>query len=146
MAYLLRVINGKKWTYEAEDFRNLNSIPADPIGDILTTKQTLSFFKVGDYNFIPETIIAGYASNRGALQELQVVIIDEIEFTKAELTLEESLGKTPHMDANQAHRELVNLKAKNLISIAKIIFKYFNRKDRVKEHNNSEIKDIVKII
>lgn len=144
MAYLLRIIKPKCWKYKTDDFKNIKSIPADPISDINTNNQTLSFYKINDYNHIPEEIIAGYASKRGSLQELQVVAIDEEAFPNSIFTLKPIKGNTPHDDANTAHRELVNLKAKNLIPIVRIIFKYIIKEDRVTSFNKGEVEKIVK--
>jgi hypothetical protein len=144
MSYLLRTIKGKEWNYEPGDFTRIRSIPADPISDLITKGETLSFYHINDFKDIPEAVIAGYAANRGYIQELQVVIINEEDFLKAGFEIEKTEGRTPHKDANNAHRQIEKLKGYRLIHIAKIIFRYINTDDRVKTYSHSEIKSIIR--
>ena len=77
MSYYLRKITGNRWlTLNLP--KNDGDIPADPVTDLKTNKNSLSFYKVDDKNI--DTALTGLASKKPELQSLAFVLIKERDF------------------------------------------------------------------
>ncbi|MEK7577531.1 MAG: hypothetical protein AAB492_02840 [Patescibacteria group bacterium] len=116
MSYYLRKITGNRWlTLNLP--KNDGDIPADPVTDLKTNKNSLSFYKVDDKNI--DTALTGLASKKPELQSLAFVLIKERDFKK--FTLKPCPGDTPCQKANQLHVEIENLTVTSLVELVKII-------------------------
>lgn len=118
MAHIIRKIAGVRWTYtypeREEDF------PADPLGDLVTEKDTLSVFLVDDINTNLEDIELALAINRKFLKPLEYTVLKLEDLEEKGFSLDEEVGKTKIETANNAHRNIVKLTADKLVVLAKI--------------------------
>lgn len=132
--YLLRKLDPAKWTDEsAERLWTLeNDCPANPIGDISTTKSKLSVWYIENDTFIEEVITA-ISTNYQEIKKVGYVLVDEQILNENGFTLQPSQGITPYIFAKQLHRDIVDLnKASQLIKLAKLIKNkgQFDHKDK----------------
>lgn len=115
MNYYLRQLTGNRWLFNLP--KNDTDIPADPLTDLKTTKNSLSFFRVDDTTI--DTALTGLASKKHELQPLAFVLIKEGDFER--FTLKPSPGHTPCQKANQLHVELEDITVAVLIELVKVI-------------------------
>lgn len=120
VSVLRKIDKGDRWAYsypkKEEDF------PADPLGDLLTTDNSLSVYFFEDEASL-KIIELALASNRDYIKPLEYLILKLDELRKMGFEFKEYNGDTKIEAANNLHRNIVNLTADKLIILAKSMLK-----------------------
>ena len=156
MAPLLRKVRHNRW-YAALSSRG-QPLPADPVGDLGTTDNSLAVWQVLTNDTNLEDIVVAIAATLDYLTNIDVVLVDEQPIRHLGIKVEPTQGRTPLRRATGYHRHLVQLRAQTLLEIAEVIrnqgdFRDFSEKEvrqllarYISEGslNPSELKDRVK--
>lgn len=123
MSFLLRKYIGDRWIIN-DPFSETTKFPADPLGDLKTTDNKLSVFEIDDKKSNLDNVIIGLASapERKSLDDIEYVLLDTEELEKEGFVIKKSKGKTLIDKVNEVHRDIVDLTAKRLVNLAKIIY------------------------
>jgi hypothetical protein len=158
MTYALRMLGSiNKWTFNDYSTRK-RLINADPIGDLKTTENKLSLYKVSDLDpkKIDKLLIIALTSERpSGLDKFDFVILSFEEIRKLGLRIIRSPQntRTSIKKVKDRHYDITGLYAPDLIILAKLFLKKVNidksfdsiKKDKVREYlfealNNKIIK------
>lgn len=122
MTYLMRKITPLRWTQEQHDIHSNDDINAESLSDLCADENAISTWYVGEKT--EENIIkavTALASGFRSLDELSIVLIDDDMIKKAGLSISETEGFTKIKDYAHLHRDIDQLNAKQLVSLAGII-------------------------
>ena len=116
--FLVRKISSAKWSKK----RGLSDdeIPADAVTiDLKTDGNSLSFWKcptdeIGDI----ETAALAMAAARDSLQKLEIVWIADDDLVESDVTVEDTLGRTPVSDLVATHVSMPRLDLSRLGTVA----------------------------
>jgi len=119
VGFLLRKVRANLW-YSAIEHSS-ESLPADPIADITTSLgNALSLWYVHDDHSNLEDVVLALAANTTAVSNLDTAIIDATVISSGGFELQPTRGNTPVMDAAEDHRDIVGLKASDLVTIGEL--------------------------
>jgi len=132
LAPLLRKIRQERW-YAAKSSPD-EPLPADPLSDLNTRDDALSVWQVLANDANLEDIVVALAATFGRVQNIDVVVIDEQAIRDIGIEVQPTQGHTPLAQAIGFHRELVRLRAQNLVDIGGAIreagvFREFSAKE-----------------
>jgi hypothetical protein len=116
---LLRRVQHSRW-YDAQSSLS-EPLPADPLSDLGTSGNSLSVWQVLSNDSNLDDIVAGIAATLKYVTNIDVVLVDEEAISHLGIRVEPSQGRTPLAHARGYHRDLVSLRAQNLLEIAEII-------------------------
>jgi hypothetical protein len=124
------------WDQSLSDYDWLNSdeIPADPLGDLQTKKNTLSIYIIGDDNSKLERCISAYAANRNDIEEISFVLFDENVIKNIGIKYKQNNnGLLLDEFINSLHYDLYELSSQKLIELTNNIYGkcFCDIKDRV---------------
>lgn len=122
MTYLMRKITPLRWTQERRDIRSNGDINADSLSDLCADENAISTWYVGEKT--EENIIkavTALASGFRSLDELNIVLIDDNAIKEAGLNISETEGITKIKEYAHLHRDIDQLNAQQLISLAGIV-------------------------
>jgi len=119
LASLLRKVRQDRW-YGAQSSPD-EPLPGDPLADLNTRGNSLSVWQVLANNTNLEDIIVNLAANSGYLSNVDVVLIGEEAIGDLGIRVEATQGRTPLAHATGYHRDLVRLRAQDLVEIAEVI-------------------------
>lgn len=133
MGYVLRIINKSTLWETHKDYQHLikaNDTPADPLGDLRTLDNSLSFFFLDDDNHCLNRAITAWSANRQTLDKCDYLLIENHSFANfingQELAVVEEAGDLPDEVVNGWHRNLKNLSSVKLQRLC--FFLYMNAK------------------
>lgn len=140
---LIRMLsNIHKWDGSTTINRKDPSICGDAIGDLRTSNNRLSVWKVENQEDINDAIVA-LALNRDDVSKINYLILNEEDLIKMEIEIaDDQPGKAAGLDANilQKHRDLIEIDYTRLGLLAE----YMTRLAKVKENQNVISKQNVK--
>lgn len=122
MPTLLRVLPNRKlgWGWEdALPWLEHDDIPADPLGQITTYKNTLSVFEVNDDPSRIERVAVALAAGKQKLDDVEYIVFDQSILDEVGIVLDNKLGKTCDPEVNDWHRDMKEVSANKLVSFAK---------------------------
>src|SRR3990167_1126681 len=120
MTFLVRSIRKTNWDFNYDETSDY--FPADPIGDFQTSKNELSVYATKADQSDLDDIVIGLASTKRNTKPLRMVLIQDAKVTGMGYKLDSTTpGKTPYDKAKLLHRNIVELSAKDLLEIAKVI-------------------------
>ena len=122
MTYLMRKITPQRWTQEQRDIRGNGDINAVSLSDLCADENAISTWYVGEKT--EENIIkavTALASGFRSLDELNIVLIDDNVIKEAGLNISETEGITKIKEYAHLHRDIDQLNAQQLISLAGIV-------------------------
>lgn len=125
MPNLLRQLRKKnRWHWSQPlSWLDEGDVPADPLANLETKKNTLSVFEIDNDISRIERIAAAMAgqSNEGPKVEFEYVIFDQSILGEIGIKIVNSDGQTPDSEVNSWHRDLTELSVTKLSSLAKRI-------------------------
>lgn len=132
MPLILRKIRKRRWD-ESEDLAWLaeDDIPADPLGDLSTTFNALSVWYIEEDRSNLDRVVAASAAGRERLDVLDYALFDQELLSQINIKIKESPGATPDVEANEWHRDLVELSAAKLVNLAKVMLRNAERRRRL---------------
>lgn len=140
MSYLLRKIKGNRWLrIPRED----NNFPADPLADLNTTSNTLSVYYVEQENRDIKIAIAGIATTK-PIENFGYALVKLSDVKLEGFNIIEKSGTTPSKEANQLHREIINLTAEKLVRLAKLIHRSPKKTTILKREVGNIVQDALK--
>jgi len=123
VSYLLRKITRKKWDPNMETTSDLYT--ADAItGCTRTASNTLSVWYSKEANFDGESsrlLITALASSMDRPDAIDLLWLEELQLKEKGIIVEESEGSSKCKAANNLHKDLVNLKHKDLAVVGEHI-------------------------
>ena len=112
-------------------------IPADPLGQLATKKNTLSVYEVNDDQYRIERVAAALAANRKDIDTIEYFTFDQSILERVGISLRDVKGDTCDEEVNSWHRDMIEISGNNLLTFAKqvvqIIPSDFVVKPRVRE-------------
>ena len=120
MPKYLRIVRKGRWSQPPWTLGASPEWQADSLQDLQTSQNTLSVYLVADAEATNQ-VVAGLAANRDYLSNLDYTIIDEDRLPGIELRTVEEPGTTLHGQANQLHRNIVNLTVRAVLAIVQSI-------------------------
>ena len=122
MPLLLRTVRENRWyKSEAAPWLEEGEIPADPLGDCVTTHNRLSVYQVADDKSNVERIVRAIAVGRDKLADTGYVVFKSELVDTAGIATAVELGKTPDRDVNAWHLDLTDLSGSKLVGLVKAI-------------------------
>jgi len=121
MPLLLRVISKAKWYKENLPWLMENDLQADALTDLRTDNNKLSLYHIEDDKSNLERIITALASTRQRPDKLDYVLLELPILENAGFRIESTRGKTPDDAVNLWHRDMIELSATKVLSLAQII-------------------------
>lgn len=116
MGLLLRTITKPKWV--APDWIAAGEVPADALSDLRSSDNKLSVWHVESDQGNLNMVLAAYAANRERLDKLDYTLLEEGIVMAMSIDCVKSEAHTPHLSANAAHRDLVELTVKKVMFLA----------------------------
>jgi hypothetical protein len=128
VSFLLRKISKAKWLIDPELG---NELQADALNDLRTGNNRLSVWFIETDHANLNQVITALASNRERVEKVDYVLIDMTTLNQHSFTLRNIVGDTPYEAANSFHRDLENLRARQILDLALMI--QVSTKNRVAE-------------
>jgi hypothetical protein len=123
MARLLRKVKRQnRWfREEAQPFLDVEDVPADPLGDLTTSGNKLSVYRVdGDVTEI-ERIARALALTGQRLDNVGYVLFDASLLERISVELDPTDGVTDDSVVNKWHLDLINLTGNKLVALTRLI-------------------------
>lgn len=129
MALLVRKIQHGRWP---KSNCELGEICGDVFGDIRTTNNTLSFWRIEDMDDLDEAILAIITGSGFKPETVVVAWIDEELVLANDISIESTPGDAAARDLSDTHRDLCNLTYSSLGTISKLLLEsiHSNRYER----------------
>lgn len=124
MPNLLRQLRKRnKWHWNQPlSWLDEGDVPADPLANLETTKNTLSVFEVDDDISKIERIAAAMAGqSTNGPEEFDYIIFDQSILSEVGIKILKSNGQTPDNEVNSWHYDLTEISVTKLASLAKHI-------------------------
>ncbi|MEH2154888.1 hypothetical protein [Nostoc sp.] len=120
MSFLLRKVRKNKW-YKTETIAWLlpGEFQSDPLGDLATTGNKLSVYRVEDDCSNLERVVAALAANCDKIANFDYVLFQETILKDIKIKSEQTKGETPDETVNNCHLDLIELSAFRLVDLAK---------------------------
>jgi hypothetical protein len=124
MPLLLRNVRENRWLKSvAVPWLAIGDVPADPLGDLATKENRLSVWEVIDRSNV-ERIVRALAVNRDKIADMGYVLFDSSLLTAAGINTLTENGMTPDEEANNWHRDLIDLSGNKLVILTKLILEH----------------------
>lgn len=123
MPLILRMSRNKnKWYEDKPSWLKNDEIHADPLTDFVTTKNSLSVWRVEDNKSNLKRIIAALAAIRDRIDKFDYVLFDEKLLNEYDIKVKLAEGNSPDQEANAWHYDLIELSAQQLAKFVKAIW------------------------
>jgi len=131
---LLRKIRKGRWYKEPQpSWLCADDIPSDPLGDLVTSENSLSVWYIDDERANLRDVITAMAANRDHVSNFDYVLVGLEDVLSLNLKLESTEGGSPNKEANRRwHRDVIELSSAKLGQLAKLFYQKGQR-DRVQE-------------
>ena len=145
MPSLHRIIRKNRWYIEeALFYLQCGDIPADPLGDLRTDKNSLSVWLIEDDRSNLERVIAAFAAARQSLDHLDFTLFDFAIPAQINIKCEKSSGDTPDDAANESwHFKLSELSGLKLVALAKAILEKGHTERRFEADVRGLVRDAI---
>ncbi len=123
MAKLLRKVKQNRWfRADVQHLLDVGDVPADAIGDLSTSQNSLSVYRVEGEIAEVERVARALASGANHLDNVGYVLFDEALLAKASIEMATTNGGTVDSVVNKWHVDLTNLTGKKLVALTTLIF------------------------
>lgn len=120
---MLRKIRQARWYKVEGAWLAADEIPADPLSDLTTKDNQLSIWYIEDDRSNLERVIAALAASGTDIANVDYALLDHQWLGDLYITMASTRGGTPDEEVNTAwHRDLVELSAGKLVTLATAIF------------------------
>lgn len=116
----VRKINTKKWSSTSPGWVIDDDIEADPIGDLVTSKNKLSVYEISNHDEACRAIATVIAGSMNPVS-IGYVIIEHSELEHLGCNVERSTGETVDEEVNSWHRDIVQISGRKLLQMAIMI-------------------------
>ena len=123
--------NKNKWYEDKPSWLKNDEIHADPLADFVTTKNSLSVWRVEDNKSNLQRIIAALAAIRDRIDKLDYVLFDEKLLKECDIKVKLTEGNSPDQEANAWHYDLIELSAQKLVKLAETVWENQPEADRI---------------
>ena len=128
MTFVFRKIDHKSWWRPdrdtSENWLPKDELRADALQDLKTENNALSVYLLSDDESALDRVIAACAGTRNCVNEVDYVLVDSNVIGDLDFTVRDVLGRTPDDEVNKWHRDLCELSATKLLTLALTINKY----------------------
>jgi hypothetical protein len=123
MAKLLRKVKRQnRWfKTDAHPLLDIGDVPADPLGDLNTSENRLSVYRVDEDLANIERIARALALNGQHLDSVGYVLFDASLLGTASIGLDHTDGATQDSVVNKYHSDLTNLTGNKLVALTRLI-------------------------
>jgi hypothetical protein len=123
MPLLLRKINLDKWNPDeaVKAWLPPDDIEGDPMGDLQTEDNALSFYEIGDDKANVNQVIAALAAKVKNPGEIGYALVEQKTLSDLGCDIEERKGTTPDDTVNNWHRDVVKVSCKRLYRLIEAI-------------------------
>lgn len=118
---VLRKIRSELWY--GDEAGAGGDIAADPLGNLVTSQNKLSVWRIDSEESDVTRIIIAIASTLNAFKNIDYVLVDPQKLSEIGLSLEGSPGQTPYKGLNDRHLDIPGLSGLKLIELAKIMLR-----------------------
>lgn len=122
MTFYLRIIRKKSFWLGCEQYKNTSDVTADLIQDFRTTQNSLSVWHIETDKSNLNRILAAYACTQENIRQVEYAILPSNLLSNANFNIIQERGKTPDLEANDWHRDIINLTGDTLLMLSKIFF------------------------
>ena len=119
--YFLRKIRKQKWERDGATWLAPDALQADALGDLRTNENSLSIFLVNPNRNNLERVIAAMAATTDSLSNFDYALVPFSVVESGGFNVVNVPGDTPDDGVNQAHRDLAELSAQQLLDLATLI-------------------------
>jgi len=120
--FILRKIRKSKWyKHEGIPWLAEDGLQADALGDLQTSDNSLSVWKVKDDKSNLKRIITALAANGEHISNFDYALFDIQSLLQLNIQTGNLKGNTPDKEANVWHLDLIQLSAQNLMDLARKI-------------------------
>jgi hypothetical protein len=120
MPLLLRNVRKNRWENRPE-WLSQDEVQADALLDLKTDENKLSVWRIQDSRSDLDEIISAIASTRSDLVNVDYALFGQDSATKLGIKHEDMPGESLHLEANDKHRDLIDLSARRLVNLAEAI-------------------------
>ena len=132
MPLILRMSRNKnRWCEDKPSWLKNHEIHADPLADFVTTKNSLSVWRIEDNKSNLQRVIAALAAIRDSIDKFDYVLFDEKLLKECDIKVELTEGNSPDQEANAWHYDLLELSAQKLVKLAEAVWEDKPEADRV---------------
>jgi hypothetical protein len=96
-------------------------VPADPLGDLATSQHRLSVWDVAADRSNLERIVRAVVTTKDKIASMGYVLFDSSLLSDAGISIQVEEGATPDEEANEWHRDLVDLSGNKLVVLTRLI-------------------------
>lgn len=123
MPLLLHTIRQSRWLRdEARPWLERNDVPADAVSDLRTTDNCLSVWEVAPDRSNLERIVRAVALSRDVIANTGFIVFEADLLTHIGVKSSgEHKGQTPDDEANDWHRDLVDLSGNQLVALTRTL-------------------------
>lgn len=122
MAKLLRKVKQNRWyRTESQPLLDIGDVPADPLGDLSTSQNRLSVYRVDEGVANVERIARALAVGGQHLDNVSYVLFNASILEKASIGLDPTDGATVDSVVNKCHADLTDLTGKKLVALTRLI-------------------------
>lgn len=119
MPLVIRRVTQARWFRDViRPWLQKGEIPADPLADLRTTKNSLSVYLVDDDKSNLDRVICALAATREKIQHFDYLLFDWEILPSTGITVEPTEGETIDRAVNELHRDLVELSGRKLLALA----------------------------
>ena len=123
MPFMLRKIRQARWYKVEGAWLAADEIPADPLSDLTTKDNQLSVWYIEDDRLNLERVIAALAASGTDVANVDYALLDHRLLSDMHIKIDSTRGGTPDEEVNTSwHRDLVELSAGKLVTLAIAIF------------------------
>jgi hypothetical protein len=120
MPFFLRKIRKARWANDkGYEWLGAEDIQADALSDLKTENNELSVWHVEEDESNLRQIVVALGANYKKLDTVDYALVDQRVLLTAGIKAVEAAGDTPYENANEWHRNLIELTAEKVIEIAK---------------------------
>ena len=141
MSLLLRLVKWVNWLDRSgEGWIGAGDIPADPLSDLRTEENGLSFWQIESNKSNLERVLAANAAVKDRPANMDFIVFEDKALKDAGIEYHRSPGETPDQEINSKyHYEANRISADKLVKMAKTIYDNW-KPDRLDE---SEVKGAI---
>ena len=123
MPFMLRKIRQARWYNVEGAWLAADDIPADPLSDLATKDNQLSVWYIEDDRSNLGRVITALAASGTDIANVDYALLDHRLLSDMHIMIASTRGGTPDEEVNTSwHRDLVELSAGKLVSLATALF------------------------
>jgi len=135
---ILRIVRKTRWEGEKPSWLEKGEFHAEPLGDFMTSANSLSAWRIEDDQSNLQRVITALAANRARVANFDYVLFDGELLTVCHIKVEHTKGDSPDEEVNAWHFDLIELSAQKLVKLVEAVWE---KKTEVKRISHKEIRN-----